>query len=197
MKKFMSDKEIIYQLMSEAFKDDNTFSLCPKHYALIGVYSERSKNKETLYDAEFEDLGEMELKLMDKKSFHEFYNKNFNKLVFQGLHKLSPIVSINKLNNLEKDITTGDSVPIVGNEPSEVKTQFTQKKISDIISEIGSMSKDDYLKLHKEAVKRQDKIDKDFVMLHEGELKNDSEFFVGAVETKKQYEEDKIIKNSN
>ena len=59
------------------------------------------------------------------------------------------------------------------------------------------MSKDDYLKLHKEAVKRQDKMDKDLVMLHEGELKNDSEFFIGAVETKKQYEEDKIIKNSN
>ena len=96
-----------------------------------------------------------------------------------------------QLKASEKDITIGGSIPIVGNEPSEVKTQFTQKKISDIISEIGSMSKDDYLKLHKEAVKRQDKMDKDFVMLHEGELKNDSEFFIGAVETKKQYEEDK------
>ena len=197
MKKFMSDSEIIYQLMSEGFKDDNTFSLCPKHYALIGVCSERSKNKETLYDPEFEDLGEIELKLMDKQSFHEFFNENSNRLVFQGLHKLSPIVSINKLNNLEENITTGNSIPIVGNEPSEVKTQFTQKKISDIISEIGSMSKDDYLKLHKEAVKRQDKMDKEFVMLHEGASKEDDDFFVGAVETKKQYEEDKIIKNSN
>ena len=128
MKKFMSDSEIIYQLMSEGFKDDNTFSLCPKHYALIGICSERSKNKETLYDPEFEDFGKIELKLMDKQSFHEFFNENSNRLVFQGLQKLSPIVSISNINSLEeKDITIGDSIPIVGNEPSEVKTQFTKK----------------------------------------------------------------------
>jgi hypothetical protein len=113
-------------------------------------------------------------------------NKCSNKIFSSAMKEFYNL----QLKASEKEITIGEPIPIIGSYSSEVETQFNQKKISDIISEIGSMSKDDYLKLHKEAVKRQAKMDKEFAILHEGASKEDDDFFVGAVETKKQYEED-------
>ncbi len=91
MKKFMSDKEIVIHLMTQHFKDDNTFSKRSKKYAILGIYTKKSKLKNSLYGSEYEDFGNIERKLFDEKTFYEFINKN--KIVLQGIQGLSPIVS--------------------------------------------------------------------------------------------------------
>ena len=97
MKKFMSDKEIVQHLMNQNFEDDNTFSKCPKGYAILRVYTNRSKQETIVCDAQFEDLGNIEIKLFNKKTFYEFFKENRDKIIFQGIQGLSPIISIGEV----------------------------------------------------------------------------------------------------
>ena len=94
MKKFMSDAEIIQHLMIQNFEDDCTFSMCRKGFSTIGIFTNTPTLENSLYDSQFEDFGKVELKLFDEKTFYEFFNENKEKIILQGIQKLSPIVSI-------------------------------------------------------------------------------------------------------
>lgn len=68
----------------------------------------------------------------------------------------------------EKDITTGDSVPIVVSEPHEEPKYHSQKRFVDTLSAIRSMTQKEYDDLWKEACETQKKMDEEAIKLHEG-----------------------------